>query len=226
MIHTKKWMVVPYESDDEKNENVKNKISDSDRILNIQQDIYKNEQKETQLKQPDIVEEIIPNNIQIKQEVDKALKQVKEEENSKQEEKAEVMKNIIQEKDVVIKKLTSVIDERLSKKTSKNNKRKKVEFDINSSSYVKNPSESTRLKKKSHQLKKNQELKETGNRFARDLDELNPRRQIQATKQTSETPTPPHLLRFDRLEQDNILIKDLDWNFLNNNSNNVNIKKR
>jgi hypothetical protein len=130
MIHTKKWMVVPYESDDEKNENVKNKISDSDRILNIQQDIYKNEQKETQLKQPDIVEEIIPNNIQIKQEVDKALKQVKEEENSKQEEKAEVMKNIIQEKDVVIKKLTSVIDERLSKKTSKNNKRKKVEFDI------------------------------------------------------------------------------------------------
>ena len=44
-------MVVPYESDDEKNENVKNKISDSDRILNIQQDIYKNEQKETQLKQ-------------------------------------------------------------------------------------------------------------------------------------------------------------------------------
>ena len=63
------------------------------------------------------------------------------------------MKNLIQEKDVVIKKLTSVIDERLSKKTSKNNKRKKVEFDINSSSYVKNPSESTRLKKKSHQLK-------------------------------------------------------------------------
>ena len=27
-------------------------------------------------------------------------------------------------------------------------------------------------------------------------------------------------------DEDNILIKDLDWNFLNNNSNNVNIKKR
>ncbi len=197
-----------------------NKISDTDRILNIQQDIYKNEQKETQLKQPDIVEEIIPNNIQIKQEVDKAIKQVKEE-------KEEVMKNIIQEKDVVIKKLTSVIDERLRKKTSKNNKRKnKVEYDINSSSYVKNPSESTRFKKISHQLKKNQELKDTDNRFARNLDELNLRAQIEATKQRSETPTPPDFLRFDRINQDNILIKDLDWNFLNNNSNNVNIKKR
>ncbi len=46
MIHTMKWMVVPYESDDE-NETTKI-TSDFDKVIKYQNDVIKNDQKNFQ----------------------------------------------------------------------------------------------------------------------------------------------------------------------------------
>jgi hypothetical protein len=159
MIYSKKWMVVPYESDDESNilissnnnVNVLNNISDYDRVNKIQQDAFKSEQKALQLEQEGkILQENSKENKSFKDEI---IKEYEKDKLFKQQRELSEIKKYDFGQDIEISKLKNKVEKQkkqLDKSLGINilpKKTKLIKNNINleTSHFNRGPAQDTRL---------------------------------------------------------------------------------